>query len=108
MYMCAVCTCVLCVCARVCVCVCTCCRLHATLFPFLFQGHKPGSEEEIQTLTLITFIRKLYSQSSFPEFVMYAQQPEFVESLVMTLFSPPSEWCVCVCVCVCVCACMYM
>jgi hypothetical protein len=56
----------------------------------LHDGHKPGSENEIQTLTLITFLRKLYSQSSFPEFVAYAQQQEFIEALVMTLFSPPS------------------
>ena len=66
--------------------------LHMSLSPLPFQDHEPGSETEIQALTLTAFIKKLYtSPATFPEFADYVQQQEFIDALASALFPAPCE-----------------
>lgn len=66
--------------------------LRVSSSPLPFQDHEPGSETEIQTLTLTAFIKKLYTSSStFPEFADYVQQQEFIDALASALFPAPCE-----------------
>ena len=56
-------------------------------YPLPFQEHEPGSETEIQALTVTAFIKKLYTSADiFPEFADYVQQQEFIDALASSLF----------------------